>query len=169
VVVVVVVALAAATGARPARGERTAFAGVDVRTDLGTHMWRLSAGLGAGCTSLTVVVDPLGYRGIQHDTEAFVEREVSATGWAVLGGWRVGATRVLGTGYFHQKPFVGVSAPMPRMLGGRLRARFAGEVELTLVSHGSSLPEVWLWQRDEIVRDGLDIGFFLRVEYVRGL
>ncbi len=144
-------ALAASLAASVARAgnDRAVFAGVDVRTDLGTHMARLAAGVQVDRTALNLVVDPYGYvEGTQHDTELSVERDLWPAGWSVLVGWRVESTRILGTHYFHEKPFVGVSAPLPTFFGGRLRARCAAELELTLLSHNRSLPEVWFWQHD---------------------
>lgn len=152
------------------RADRAAFAGLDVRADLGTHVVRLSGGVRFGDLAANLVLDPFGYlEGSQHDTDVFVEWDLWRAGWAVLGGWRFESNPVLGVRYHHEKPFVGVSAAMPGLLFGHVRARFAAELALTLVEHGRRLPDVWFWEHEEVVRDSLDLGFFLRIEYARGL
>jgi len=161
--------LFAAADARAEADARAVFAGLDYRTDLGTHTFRLSAGARTGRVAFNVVLDPLGYtQNSQRDTDVFVEHDLCPSGWALLGGWRFESNPVLGTRYHHQKPIVGISAPMPRLFGGRIRSRFSGELALTLVEHGQTLPTIWFWEHDEIVRNALDLGFFLRVEYEKG-
>jgi hypothetical protein len=147
----------AGAGAEPgvARADRALVAGVDLRTDLGTEFARITAGLVSGPSGVTLVLDPVGYRrGLQHDTDLLLERMVGRAGWSAMAGWRFEVTDVLGARYRHHKPLVGVSAPMPMLLGGRVRARFTGE-QVSLYSSGGALPDLWLWDRDGVVRNGL--------------
>ncbi|MBA3397866.1 MAG: hypothetical protein H0T89_34905 [Deltaproteobacteria bacterium] len=110
------------------------------------------------------MLDPLGYNraGQQSDTDAFVEVDI-VRNWALIGGWRVVATPVLGSLYWQHRAFTGISAPLPSLMWGRVRMRVAGEVSMPLVKHGDDLPTM-------TVMDSNEIGWslFLRAEVTGG-
>lgn len=155
-------------GASPAASETLGYIGGNLRTDLATHTVRASVGATMNCWSATLVVDPYGYlTGTQHDTELFVERDLWHGGWSALAGWRVESVPVLGVRYYLEKPFIGVSASVPRWLFGVVRIRFAAEIAFTLVEHGGGLPTFWFWEHDELFRNAFDLGFFARFDLAR--
>ena len=169
----VMVLVACVVASVPARADDTRgyFAGVVVRTDRHTQSTRLSAGVRTGPMRWAIVADPAGYTrtGEQSDTDALVEVDVIAK-WAVIGGWRVSSTPVLGSRYIQHKPFVGVSAPLPSLFWGAVRTRFGAEVSLKVAQHGDDLPTMGLWETGSLEEaDGImDVGLFLRAELVRG-
>ena len=175
-IVAAVITVTAATGrAEPARAEasdRAVSVGGVLRTDLGTELYRISAGMRFGRLAVNVVVDPSGMhaRKKQIDTDVFVEWERCRGGWAAMFGWRIGSVPVLGERYYHQKPFIGVSAPLPALFWGHVRTRFGAELALTVVKHGHGLPTIPFW--DEHVfgaqSNGFNFGLFLRVELAKG-
>jgi hypothetical protein len=80
--------------------------------------------------------------------------EVSISGnWTVNAGWRVTTTPILGQRYWHHKPFVGVSAPLPSLFWGHVRTRFGAELVISAFKHVDST---------------VDLGLFLRAELARG-
>ena len=147
------------------------FAGVVVRTDRNTQSTRVSAGVRTGRLSWTIVADPMGYQtqGEQSDTDAMVEIELVKR-WALFAGWRVATTPILGRRYWHHKPFVGVSAPLPSLFWGHVRTRFGAEIAVSAIKHGDELPTMGVW--DAMSWDGaddaIDVGIFLRAELARG-
>lgn len=160
----------ALAGAHDASAETFGFLGGNLRTDLATHVLRASVGAERGCWSATLVLDPYGYYyDSQQDNEVFVERDLWHGGWAVLAGWRFESAPVLGVRYYLEKPFVGVSASVPRWLFGVVRIKFAAEIAFTLVEHAPDLPAVWFWEQNGILRNAFDVGFFARFDLARKL
>jgi len=174
-IVVAVIAVASAPSrAEPALAEasdRAFSVGGMLRTDLGTELYRASGGVRFGRLAVNVVLDPSGMRvRKQTDTDVFVEWERCRGGWAAMFGWRLGSVPVLGERYYHQKPFIGVSAPLPALFWGHVRTRFGGELAVTVVKHGNGLPTIGFW--DEHLfgaqSNGFNFGLFLRFEFARG-
>ena len=167
------VMLLACLAATPATADdtRNAFAGLMVRTDRHTQSVRVRAGVQTGRVRWAIVADPAGYQrtGQQSDTDAVVEIDVIGK-WAVLGGWRVASTPVLGHRYFQHKPFVGVSAPLPSVFWGYVKTSFGAEVAITAIRHGDDLPTMGVWNAQSWeAADGIvDVGLFLRAELARG-
>lgn len=145
---------------------RRAFVGADLRTDLGTHWGRVSGAVRIGCTWASVVGDPIGLAtGTQHDTDVFVERDLGRSRYAVLAGARFESVPILGVRYHVEKAIVGISAEVPYHVFDRVRFRFAAEVAIAVIQHGEGLPTLWAWDIAEPLRDAVDSGMFLRVEY----
>lgn len=162
----VVGAAPSASAERPDTLGRAAFIGADLRTDLGTHWGRVSGAVRIGCTWASVVGDPIGLAtGTQHDTDVFVERELGTSRYAVLAGARFESVPILGVRYHAEKAIVGISAEVPYHVFDRVRFRFAAEVAVAVVQHGEGLPTLWAWDIEEPLRDAVDSGMFLRVEY----
>lgn len=168
--VVALRAPAAAEQAKVDRADRAWFAGVSLRTDLGTQIARLGGGIRFGGLALNLVVDPFGYySGTQHDSEVFVEWEPRRGGWALMGGYRLGAVQVLGRRYYQEMPLVGISAPATPLFWGHVRARVGAELALTVVKHGNDLPTVWFFDEPTLGRNSMNFGVFVRFEYGRGI
>ncbi len=154
--------------ARAERSERAYFAGLLVRTDRSTQLTRFSGGIKSGRVALNVVLDPIGYdrAGQQSDTDVFVEVDVIRN-WALIGGWRVVVSPVLGSWYWEHRPFAGISAPLPSLMWGRVRMRVAGEVSVPLVKHGDDLPTMTVIDSKE-TREVMTWSLFLRAELTGG-
>jgi hypothetical protein len=137
--------------------------GLNLRTDFGTHPWRLDGGLRIRRFDFIVVVDPMVFLDGQHDLDLLATMEF-APGWAYLAGWRATAIGLAGGTQWQQKSILGlVVAPQP-LAHGHIRARFGVELDVLWVKHGGDLPTTTLdFQRDAL--DFVNFGMFARFEY----
>jgi hypothetical protein len=151
--------------ASPLEASRGWAAGIQVRTDLATRLFRAGASVRLGQIGQGVVFDPLSYAGRhQSDTDLLLEWLPLPAQWAAVLGWRLTAVPVLGQRYLHERLVVGVSAPLPRLGWRHLRFRFGVEVAFTLVKHGGDLPTRTLWDRNGPIDDYVNYGLTLQGE-----
>jgi hypothetical protein len=142
-------------------------AGLNLRADPGTHPIRINGGVERGGWDANLVLDPMFWTDGQHDLDAYLARQVSEGGWAVIGGWRTSAVSLRGGHQFQEKLILGVGAPLPK-LGAALRWRWAFELATVIVKHGADLPSDWLsfaQGRDFI--DLINFGMWVTFEYER--
>lgn len=160
--------VAARAEADPPPRAATAFhGGLDLRTDLGTHQFRLAAGLARGAWDFSVVLDPLVVADGQHDIDLFAERMFWDDRVGVLFGWRM-TTVAIADGLFHQqRSLLGLTAALPDLAGGRIRSRWSLELATLWVKHGAGTDPEWI-AGDRGLFDHFGFGMFVRIEYVAG-
>lgn len=173
---VVVLALAVA----PARGHadadaddelyRLGHAGLNLRTDTGTHRVRVDVGLRLGPVDLTAVLDPKVFIDRrQNDSDLIAEYMFRPDGWAALAGWRLTQISIDRGTQFHHMLLVGVTGGLPRLFDV-VYPRFGLELEANLLRHGAGLETDTLSLSSE--RHYLDLvsaNLFLRLDYAVGI
>lgn len=142
-------------------------AGVDVRTDLGTHHTRLPLGYRACQWDTTLVLDPMVVLDGQHDLDLFVERFFGQR-IGVLAGYRWSAIAVDDGLHHQQRTLVGVTAVGPSFFDERLRTRMSLELATLWVKHGGGAEVDWI-SADRNLLDHFSMGLFVRIEYARAL
>ena len=147
------------------RWERDWHTGVNLRTDFGTHPARIDGGVRLRSWDLVLVVDPMVFLDDQHDLDALAHWHV-ADRWAVFGGWRATMIGILDGHQWQQKSLHGISAWLPELAGGHIRAVWGLEMAVLWVKHGGGLPTETI--SFSTARDWLDhvnFGMFVSVDY----
>lgn len=146
-------------GARP--WARDLHAGIDARTDFGTHPLRLDFGARWKSWDLVAVVDPMFFLDNQHDTDLVGYWEFTP-GWSTFLGWRGTAIGILDGYQWQQKSLHGVAARLPELASGHLRGRFGIEAAVLWAKHGGGVdtePISFRSSRDWL--DHVNLGMFL--------
>jgi hypothetical protein len=166
--VIAVWLLAATTGAapRPADAPRDVHAGLNFRTDFGTHPLRVDGGVRFGALDTILVLDPMFFTDGQHDVDLLLDRRFAPRHWSLLFGWRTTAVALAGGHQFQQKSVLGVAGRLPELWEGRLRAQAGLECTILWVNHGADLPTDWIsFESGRHVADRINFGLFLRFEH----
>lgn len=151
--------------ASAAHADRELHAGLDVRTDLGTHPARLSVGAGTRVWDATLVLDPMYLVDGEHDLDALVEWFPSDRVGLLLG-WRWTVIDLASGHHQQQRSLIGITGVGPRFFDGRLRTSASLEFSTLWVSHGGGGDASWFdFDRDFL--DRLALGLFVRIEYAR--
>jgi hypothetical protein len=163
---------AAACASIPARAEpgespwaRDWHAGVNLRTDFGTHPARVDVGARFRRWDFTLVLDPMVVLDDQHDLDALAQWQF-ADRWSVFSGWRSTAIGIVDGYQWQQKSHHGISAWLPELGRGHVRAVWGMEVAVLWVKHGGGLPTEPI--SFSTARDWLDhvnFGMFVSVDY----
>jgi len=155
--------------AAPSRGvaDRWLHAGLDVRTDLGTHHTRLALGYRACAWDTTLVLDPMVVLDGQHDLDLIGEYYFGPR-VGVLAGIRVSTVAVDGGHHVQDRTLVGVTGLGPTFFDGALRTKFSLELATLWVKHGGGTPTSWISADRDLV-DHFALGLFVRIEYARGI
>jgi hypothetical protein len=163
----VLVLLVLAATISVARADEALHVGVDVRTDLGTHHARLPFGYSIGEWDTSLVVDPMVVFDGQHDFDLLVEHFFGPR-LGLLAGYRWSAIAVDGGLHNQQRTLLGATAIGPSFLDDTMRTRFSLELATLWVKHGGGAETDWM-SADRNLLDHLSFGFFMRIEYARGL
>ena len=154
---------AAAAAPAATQANRDWHVGLNLRTDFGTHPWRLDGGVRIRRFDFIVVVDPMAFLDGQHDLDLLATMEF-APGWAYLAGWRATAIMVAGGTQWQEKSILGLVVSPEPLAHGHIRAHFGVELDILWVKHGGGLPTKTLdFQRDDL--DFFNFGMFARFEY----
>jgi hypothetical protein len=173
-VVVVLIASGTPAHAEATHGElanRGWFGGVNLRTDYGSHRFRITTGLHVGRLAGTVVLDPkVLFDTRANDVDLLTEWSFKPGGWAALGGYRLTQVSIDRGVQFHHEILFGLTAGLPALAGRRIRTRFGIEVELSMARHGDGLDTEWFSvESDRHFRDLVSLNLFLRAEYTSPL
>ncbi|MEJ7603257.1 MAG: hypothetical protein WKG01_35545 [Kofleriaceae bacterium] len=144
---------------------RSWHAGAALRSDLGTHFFRLAGGIRVPGVDLTLVLDPLVVFDDVHDADLLIEPYLGA-GWSVLAGVRVTSIGLAERRHWQDKLLIGVSAELPPLAGGALRGRFGLELATLVVRHGGGTGTDWL-DFGRTWSDAFQLGLFARMELDR--
>jgi hypothetical protein len=154
-------------GAGPALADRDVHAGLNYRSDLGTHQMRVEIGGRWKSLEAAVVLDP------HMITDSQSDNDVTATWWfkpsqfAVFTGFRTTSYRLLGETVFHEKMLTGVVARLPTIGTDRVRFVVGLEMATEIVRHGDAIQNDWLDMdaADELV----NLSLFGRAEFTMDL
>jgi hypothetical protein len=160
-----VIVLASVAGVGTAHAEQLLHAGLDVRTDLGTHHTRLPLGYRACQWDTTLVLDPLAVLDGEHDLDLFVERYLGQR-VAVLAGYRWSAIAVDEGTHHQQRTMFGVTGVGPSFFDDHLRTKFSLEMATLWVKHGGGAETQWI-SADRNLLDHFSFGLFVRIEYAQ--
>jgi hypothetical protein len=161
--VVVVVLLASKT----AHADRALHAGLDVRTDLGTHHTRLAVGYQACAWDTTLVLDPMVVLDGQHDLDLIAERYLGPR-VALFAGLRWSVVAVDGGANHQERTVMGITGLGPTFWDGALVTKFSLELATLWVKHGGGAETDWI-SVDRNLIDHFSFGLFVRIEYRHAL
>ena len=138
-------------------------AGLDVRTDLGTHPIRVALGVRRGANDGTLVLDPYAFLDGQHDLDALFEHFFGPR-VGILAGWRWTAISVNDGLLNQQRSVVGVTGIGPTF--GPVHTSASLELAVLWVKHGAGTMTEWI-SADRNLLDHVGFGLFVRFDYVR--
>ena len=126
-----------------ARADQWVHAGLDMRTDLGTHHTRVPIGFRNDNWDATLVVDPMFVLDGQHDLDAIGEHFFGPR-IGVFFGWRWSALRVADGVHHQQRSIVGITGIGPSLFGEALRTSASLELATLWVKHGGGVEMDWI-------------------------
>jgi hypothetical protein len=138
-------------------------AGLDIRTDLGTHPIRVPVGIRRNTLDATLVLDPFVFLDGQHDLDLLVDHMFDRR-LALLAGWRWTAISVNGGVLHQQRSLVGLTAIGPTF--GPVETSASLELAILWVKHGAGTMTEWI-SADRNLLDHFGFGLFVRLDYVR--
>lgn len=140
-------------------------AGLNLRTDFGTHPIRIDGGLRWRSWDFILVLDPMFFTDGQHDIDLLADWEF-ASNWSALFGWRTTVIAIADGHQWQQKSVLGIAARLPDLVTGRLRAQWGFEVAFLWVKHGGGMPAAGIsFESFRHVSDHFNFGMFVRFEY----
>ena len=157
---VAVVAMCAGTG----RADTSWHAGLNLRSELGTHPIRIDGGVQLGKVDLIGVLDPMYWTDGEVDIDLIAAVHV-VKGYAVFGGWRPASIGIAqDERQFQHALLLGALGPLPKL--GPIELQWGFEVATVVVKHGGSLPTDMLSLGSMAdVGDNVNVSMFLRVGY----
>jgi hypothetical protein len=151
----------------PAAADRWLHAGIDARTDLGTHAARFALGYRACAWGGTLVVDPMALLDGEHDLDAIAEYFFGPR-VGMFAGVRWTTIAVDGGVHQQERSLVGVTGVGPSFFGNRLQTAFSFEIATLWVKHGGGAETTWIsWDRNLL--DEFSTGIFIRLDYALGM
>lgn len=144
---------------------RDAHAGLNLRTDFGTHPVRVDAGARFDFVDTYLVLDPMFFLDGQADVDLVADFGFGR-GWSAFLGWRPTSIGVADGRQWQHKSLTGVAARLPSFAEGHLRAQWGLELAVLWVKHGAGLPADWIsFETPRHWLDHLNFGMFVRFEY----
>lgn len=141
-------------------------AGLNVRTDLGTHPVRVDGGVRKGALDLVAVLDPMSWTDGQLDLDLMAQWRLSPAGYAAFAGWRSTGIGIAGGTQWQQKLLVGAAGALPSFFDGALQAQWGLELATLVVKHGGGLEsEVLRLKSSRYWIDLLQFGMFARFSF----
>ncbi len=157
------------TWAGAASADRAWHAGLNLRSELGTHPIRAGGGVQLDRLELTLVLDPMWWTDGQHDIDAVMGWRVDDRGLGLFAGWRNTSLGLSGGRHYQEKLLLGVSSPMDAISTSWFAATWGFEVSTVVAKHGADLPTEWI--SFETGRDFIDLvnfAMFVRFDYAAG-
>src|SRR5215207_9771988 len=131
VVVVVVAMLAMASSAEANEWQ----AGLNLRSELGTHPLRVDGGVRLGRVDLIAVLDPMYWTDGEIDIDVIAAVHLGTSGYALFGGWRPASIAMAyDERQFQHAVLVGALGPLPPL--GPFDLTWGFEVATVVVTHG---------------------------------
>lgn len=141
----------------------TWHAGLELRTDLGTHPVRVPIGLRRASWDATVVLDPYAFLDGEHDLDAVAEWYVDPR-IGLLAGWRWTAISVAGGLLHQQRSVIGITGVGPKF--GPVHTSATLELATLWVKHGAGTMTEWI-SADRNLIDHFAFGLSVRFDYAR--
>ena len=161
--VVVMVVMVAGTG--PAVADRDLHAGLNYRSDLGTHQKRVEVGARWNTLEAGLVLDPSTAFGGTSDHDLIVSWWFKPEQFAAFSGWRNTSYRLLGEVVWHEKLLAGALGRLPSIGSDRLRFIIGFEVAVEVVRHGDAIYSEWFDASSmRAVNDLVNCSLFARAE-----
>jgi len=157
-----------ADAAKADSADRAWHAGVNVRSDFGTHPLRVTGGVRWGRIDTSIVVDPIVFSDGEHALDLAGEWLSPKADWGLMFGWRATSIAISSGHQWQQKVLVGVSAALPSLFGGQIRGRLGIEMAILMAKHGGGLPSDF-FSLQVGVNERFHTGLFLRFEYASAL
>lgn len=143
-------------------------AGLNLRTDLGTHPIRIDGGVRWRCLDFILVLDSMFWTDSQFDLDLIVDWSF-LPGWSALAGWRATSIGLARGRQWQQKSLLGIAGRLPDMFGGHIRAQWGLELAILWVKHGGGLPTDSIsFASHRHFSDNFNFGMFVRFEYAAG-
>jgi len=138
-------------------------AGVDVRTDLGTHPIRLPFGVRRANWDGTLVLDPYAFLDGQHDMDILAQWMFGPR-VGLLFGWRWTVISVHNDWLHQERSLVGITGMGPKF--GPVQTSASLELAVLWVKHGAGTMTEWI-SADRNLLDHFGFGLFVRFDYER--
>ena len=144
-------------------------AGVNIRTDLGSHPLRLDASVRVHDFDFLVVVDPMVIVDGQFDLDLLAAWRPMGFRWAVMAGWRTTSIELPDGPQYQQRVVIGSMADLPPVLDA-IHASWGVEMATVLYRHGGGLPSESIgFESGRHFIDYVNFGMFLRVHFTTPL
>jgi len=145
--------------------DRSWHAGINLRTELGTHPMRINGGMRIDPLELNLVLDPMFWTDGQHDLDLVGTTSVNESGLGVLVGLRSTSIGLSGGRHFHELLLLGISAPLAGF-GDALGATWGFELGTVVLKHGAGLPtETISFASGRDFIDLVNFAMFVRFDY----
>lgn len=148
--------------------DRDYHAGLNLRTDFGTHPFRVDFGIRWSDFDVWLALDPMLFIDGQHDTDLILTRDIGNHGWSLFGGARSTSVSIAQATHWQHKTVLGVGARFPPLFGDSYRAHWGLEMSTLVVKHGgSSATESVFSSSGRDFVDLINFGMFVRFEHAR--
>jgi|GEM_PF-5128851 len=138
--------------------------GVHLRTDLGTHPFRIDGGVRYKQLDFILVLDPMYLVDGQSSTDVLAEWR-GKNGLAPVLGWRFNTIGLLDGAQVQHNLLVGGALDTPRFWEGRIRGQAGLELAMMLVKHGGGGPSETIgFSSGRRFVDFVNFALFLRIE-----
>lgn len=165
----VLATLVVAALAPPARADRDIHTGINMRTSLGTHRFRLELGGRWDRFESYVVLDPSSSRDGETDLDVVAMWWFRPAAWAGFVGWRNTSFNLLGENRWHEYLLVGISSRLPALGPSWLRTNVGLELGVDIVRHGSNAPTEYIsFSSGRHWQDLVHVALFARIEAAVG-
>jgi hypothetical protein len=149
------------------RADRHWLAGLNLRTELGTHPIRADLGTRFGRVELSAVLDPMFWTDGQHDIDLTGSYGLGELGLAVVAGLRTTSIPLVGPRQWQHKLLTGASAPVDALRVAGVQATWGIELATVVVKHGGSVDTEWLsFAEPAGYLDFVNFAMYLRFDYV---
>jgi len=155
-----------ATGAD--RPDRDWHAGINFRTDFGTHPIRVDGGVRSGSLDGILILDPMFWTDGQHDIDLILDWRFSPAGWSAQLGWRATVIGIAGGHQWQEKSLLAIAGRLPVLWEGLIRQQVGLECSLLWLKHGAGLPSQGTdFSSGREFVDHLNFAIFWRMELAR--
>lgn len=138
--------------------------GINLRTDLGTHPFRIDGGVRYKQLDFIFVVDPMYFLDQQSSTDLLAEWR-GKNGFAPVLGWRFNTVGLIDGSQKQHNLLIGGALDTPKFWDGRIRGQAGLEMAMMLVKHGGGGPvETIGFSSGRRFVDFVNFALFLRIE-----
>ena len=138
--------------------------GINVRTDLGTHPFRIDGGVRYKQLDFILVLDPMYLMDQQSSTDLLAEWR-GKNGFAPVLGWRFNTIGFIDGSQVQHNLLLGGALDTPKFWDGRIRGQAGLEMAMMLVKHGGGGPvETIGFSSGRRFVDFVNFALFLRIE-----
>jgi len=138
--------------------------GINLRTDLGTHPFRIDGGVRYKQLDFVLVLDPMYFLDEQSSTDIFAEWR-GKNGLSPLLGWRFNTVGLIDGSQVQHNLLLGGALDTPKFWDGRIRGQVGLELAMMLVKHGGGGPvETIGFSSGRRFVDFVNFALFLRIE-----